>query len=284
MKEKRARVTIPAKEVVRELLTLAGERSRWVVVRHRSGGVWKTHELDVLETGHEGGTDATTAAVLALKRKYGVPPGSELPDWRIESWQTAAWVRPFLALLSFGGLRIGEARGMRWTSIDWRLSTMRVDNAVDRFNEVGELKTEAATRTVKMGPLLRNTLRAWFEACGEPEDGYLFPSVAGTPISYANIANRQLGPLWVRLAHAKPELRVLKPDGTPRISPHHLRHFAVSLWAEQGKKAEEISKLVGHADVTVTLRIYWHLFEKQVTEAEDEQLAAAELAVMGSRA
>jgi hypothetical protein len=32
---------------------------------------------------------------------------------------------------------------------------------------------------------------------------------------------------------------------------------------------------------TVTLRIDWHLFEKQVSEAEDEQLAAAELSVMG---
>jgi hypothetical protein len=195
MKEKRTRVTIPSKEIVREILALAGDRSRWAMVRHRENGVWKTLELVDVPAPAEGEADGTTSTVIALKRKYGVPLGAEIPDWKIESWQTAAWVRPFLALLSFGALRIGEARGMRWPSLDWRLSTMRVDNAVDRFDEEGELKTEAATRTVKMGPLLRNTLRAWFEACGEPEKGYLFPSGAGTPIGYPNIVNRQLVPL-----------------------------------------------------------------------------------------
>jgi integrase len=66
-----------------------------------------------------------------------------------------------------------------------------------------------------------------------------------------------------------------------RVSPHHLRHFAVSLWAAEGKTAAEIADRVGHKDATVTLRVYWHLFEQAESEDEDEQLAAAERSVFG---
>jgi hypothetical protein len=74
-REKRKKVTIPARDVVREVLALAADRTRWCIVRHRENGVWRTLELVDVPGASDDDADPTKSVVVGLKRKYGVPLG-----------------------------------------------------------------------------------------------------------------------------------------------------------------------------------------------------------------
>lgn len=41
---------------------------------------------------------------------------------------------------------------------------------------------------------------------------------------------------------------------------HDLRHFAVSLWIEQGFSIKEIMIFAGHSSIQMTMERYGHLF------------------------
>jgi len=41
---------------------------------------------------------------------------------------------------------------------------------------------------------------------------------------------------------------------------HDLRHFAVSLWIEQGFSIKEIMTFAGHSSIQMTMERYGHLF------------------------
>ena len=50
---------------------------------------------------------------------------------------------------------------------------------------------------------------------------------------------------------------------------HDLRHFAVSQLIAQGAKILQISRIAGHADPSITLKVYSHLFADGLAEAAD---------------
>ncbi len=47
----------------------------------------------------------------------------------------------------------------------------------------------------------------------------------------------------------------------PTYPPHSLRHFAVSLWIDQGASPKQVSEWAVHEDVAFTMRVYGHLFK-----------------------
>jgi len=63
---------------------------------------------------------------------------------------------------------------------------------------------------------------------------------------------------------------LLKLAGLPPIRPHDLRHGAASLWFALGVPAKTVSKLLGHANVSITLDLYTHVSEELEREAADQ--------------
>jgi integrase len=51
------------------------------------------------------------------------------------------------------------------------------------------------------------------------------------------------------------------------ITVHSLRHAAVSLLAARGLTTVEVATIVGHADSSVTAKVYSHLFDRTDVEA-----------------
>lgn len=258
-------VVIPQKEEVRVIVDAAGAGQSWVIVRERlEGRGWQTIYLaDVPPPIH-----VNTALSEARRLHTG--------DGRVmEAFTTPAWLRPMVVTLAFTGLRIGEVRALSWPNIDLEGGFVHVEQAVDQFNTLGSLKTMAARRTVPVGPFVINTLRSWKEVCPTSGLELVFPSRRGTPISYRNILQRNLHPLWIRLGQTD-------SLGNPRYTPHCFRHFSVSLWVEQGATPHQVAKWVGHEDPGFTMRLYAHLFEQKAKERD--RIAAAELDVMGGAA
>jgi integrase len=61
--------------------------------------------------------------------------------------------------------------------------------------------------------------------------------------------------------------RLLERAGLPPMRFHELRHAAASLLLAQGVGPKVIAEVLGHADVTVTLRVYAHLMPSAQQEA-----------------
>jgi integrase len=153
----------------------------------------------------------------------------------------------------------------------------------------------AGQRTVPIGPRLVRALKEWKASCPESEWKLVFPTSKGTVQSYANVVNRWLAPLLVQVGLGK-LVPVTNRDGTPKLqqarggpfveirpdglyTPHSFRHFAVSLWIDEGATAKQVSNWAGHEDVAFTMRVYGRLFKDKARERD--RIVAAEAAVLG---
>jgi integrase len=85
------------------------------------------------------------------------------------------------------------------------------------------------------------------------DNGILFPSRAGTPMHGHNLGD---------------DLETLcKKLGLPRITPHDMRHTAISLMIYAGMDIQQIANIVGHASAAFTLQRYAHIFKHQQVAA-----------------
>ena len=167
-------------------------------------------------------------------------------------------LRPLIVVAALCGLRASETRGLRWCDIDFDEGFVHVRQRADAFNEIGETKSSAGWRSVPMGPIVRNTLRQWRLICPKSPLELVFPTKRGSIQAQSNILKRHFKPLCRRLDI---EMRW-----------HDLRHFAVSLWIEQGFSVKEVVTFAGHSSVQMTMDRYGHLFP-----SPDHQRGMAEI-------
>ncbi|MFH1184350.1 MAG: site-specific integrase, partial [Chloroflexota bacterium] len=76
------------------------------------------------------------------------------------------------------------------------------------------------------------------------ENDLLFPSTTGTPFAKTDLQRD----FW----------SLLKAAGVKRIRFHDLRHTAASLMLNHGVPPLVVSKVLGHANASITLTIYAH--------------------------
>ena len=167
--------------------------------------------------------------------------------------------KPLLMVASLCGLRASETRGLRWSDVDFEEGLIHVRQRADAFNAFGEPKSAAGLRSVPTGPCVQNVLKRWKLACPPSPLDLVFPTRAGTVQSHSNILKR----------HFKP----LSREVGVQMRWHDLRHFAVSLWIEQGFSVKEVMTFAGHSSVQMTMDRYGHLFpspdhQRGMAEAE----------------
>jgi integrase len=250
-------VRIPEREVVRALLATAADVDVLLLIaRERTASGLRTIQVRRTDAAHP------IHALRAFRAEH--------PEALIDSFHAAPWLRPFLATMALAGLRIGEARGLDWRRV--RPEDLQVREAVDRYNVLDAVKTVAALRSVPVGPQLAAILANWKAKSGRA-GGLVYPSEKGTPIGYPNIVNRQLMPLQVALG-------IVAADGSPRWTAHSFRHFAVSLWIDEGAAIKQVSEWAGHESPEFTQRVYGHLFDAGRTDRR--AITAGELSVLGA--
>jgi integrase len=92
-------------------------------------------------------------------------------------------------------------------------------------------------------------------------------SDSSRPLSYFNF----------RVRGFEPALKAAGLNGTG-ITVHSLRHAAVSMFAWAGLTLVEVAAIVGHADPSVTAKVYSHLFESDDVHA---RVRAAQASLAG---
>jgi integrase len=153
--------------------------------------------------------------------------------------------KPHLIISALGGLRASELRGLRWQDVDFEKGFIHIRQRADAYNEMGEPKSRAGFRDIPAGPMVLNALRHWKLRCPKSELGLVFPAPRGGILQHTNTQVR------FRKLCAKVEVK---------MRWHDLRHFAVSLWIEQGFSIKEVMTFAGHASIQMTMERYGHLF------------------------
>jgi integrase len=168
--------------------------------------------------------------------------------------------RLMLATVLYTGLRISELLGLVWDDIDFAAGVIHVRAQLSRAHRGAPAqrvapKTPASVRDVPLVAQLARLLSAHKQASLFARgDEWVFATARGTPYGHRNVSRRALG----RAA----QLAGLNDDGWPPLRFHDLRHtFASHLIIDLGLDPAQVSRILGHARITITLDIYTHLFE-----------------------
>jgi integrase len=164
-------------------------------------------------------------------------------------------------LLGTVGLRWAEAVGLRVGAVDMLRRRIRVTSTLSEvdgtFHEVAP-KSHAA-RTVAVPAFVVEHLAPLL--AGKGRDDLVFATAAGTPLRSANFTRRTFVP-------------GCEAAGVDRLRVHELRHTAASLMIASGASVLAVAATLGHADPSLTLRIYGGLFRDELGDVADRMDAA----------
>lgn len=177
-----------------------------------------------------------------------------------EDWRT--WAE----FLVFSGVRISEGAGVRIRHLDLKRRRIRIEEAVVVINgrkvEQDHLKTdESEGRSIPLVTQVVDHLAELVE--GRRPDERIFTGRGGVSINRANYTRRQFRDAVVEI-------------GRPELTPHKLRHTAVSLAIRSGASPKAVAAIAGHADVSMTLNVYSHLFPDDLDLVSDRMEAHIE--------
>ena len=180
-----------------------------------------------------------------------------------------------LATLTFAGLRISELLSLRWQDVDLASGRLRV----------GEAKTDAGVRQVRLRPALREALVELKASRADvASSAYVFATSTGKRMGAENVRNRVLAGAVKR---ANKQLEEKGEVPLPKLTPHSLRRTFASVLYAIGEPPPVVMAEMGHTDAGLALRIYAQAMRS--SDQEKEQLRAlvegesvAETADMGT--
>jgi integrase len=188
--------------------------------------------------------------------------------------------RPLIATALYTGMRISELLGLAWSDVDFDAGMIHVRAQLSRPHRGSPAvrvapKTRAAVREIPLIPQLADVVQVHRASTTHNESAeWVFPSRAGTPLGHRNAQRRGLA----RAAR----MAGLENGRWPPLRFHDLRHtFASHLIVDLGLDVAQVSRILGHAQVTTTLSVYTHLFDKARHDAElNAQMAASAFAAL----
>jgi integrase len=173
-----------------------------------------------------------------------------------------------LLLAALTGARRGELCGLRWSDVDWKGSTLAISRSIYQTSDGGwgEKGTKThAVRRIGLDPVAVEALRrhqARAEAMADEagvdlaDDGFVF--------SFSPAGSEPLLPDLVTRRAAK-----LAKAGGVETHLHTLRHFAATQGIAAGFDAVTVSQRLGHADPSITLKVYSHAIEQRDRDLAD---------------
>lgn len=157
------------------------------------------------------------------------------------------------------GLRLREALGLRWRDVDLESRTVVVRAQLPRrradSEELLRPKSSSSRRTVAVSAGLADLMAALQARQAQERDfaegswrdrlGLVFTTSTGAPL-YGSQAREG----WLRAARRL---------GFAPIRIHDLRHTFATILLKRGVHPKLVSEMLGHADVSMTMRIYAHV-------------------------
>ncbi len=170
----------------------------------------------------------------------------------------------FLFILQTG-VRSSELRGLKWSDIDFgnRIIHIRRNVTYDSSNNkfiVGELKTNSGYRDIPMTGIVCELLTDIERNNAKKKTNVL--SFEFADHIFLNSNNR----LIPNSNYDSYLEKICNRAGIEKISMHTLRHTFATRCIESGMKPKTLQKILGHANISMTMDLYVH-----VTEDEKEK-------------
>lgn len=180
-----------------------------------------------------------------------------------------AYFWPLVHLLSYTGLREGEALALKWSDIDLENKRISIAKTVARIHGkqiIQSPKTKTSVRTVLIDNMTLSILKKWkkdqikiYFKNGkhfESDDNFVFTNESADWVQTQNFTR-----------YFK---RFIQDHGLKAITPHGLRHTHASLLFAAKVDPKSISDRLGHSSVKITLDLYTHIADEQRTDAIDK--------------
>lgn len=163
----------------------------------------------------------------------------------------------FFCIAFFMGMRKGEINALTWNDIqNGEISiTKSMNQKLSGGDKIGPPKNKSSVRTIQIPDALKRVLDDHYARCRKMDrfrDDY---NVCG---GIRALRDSSLSNANERFAAAA---------GVKVIRIHDFRHSHASYLISEGINIQEIARRLGHADVSVTLRTYAHLYPQESERA-----------------
>jgi phage integrase family protein len=207
-----------------------------------------------------------------VQRKGNFLTKEELKEFlKLAQTATLSYFFPLVHLMSYTGLRQGEALALKWSDIDFENKRITVNKTATRIKEKQTLqtpKTKNSKRVISIDPSTLSILKSWkkdqikiYFKNGkhfEGEENFIFTNQRAE---------------WVHIHNFIPYFKRFVTDHKLKpITPHGLRHTHASLLFSAGVEPKNISDRLGHSTVQITLDLYTHITEEQRTDTVEKLL------------
>lgn len=207
-----------------------------------------------------------------VQRKGNFLTKEELKEFlKLSQTTTLSYFFPLVHLMSYTGLRQGEALALKWSDIDFENKKITVNKTAARIKEKQTLqtpKTKNSKRVISIDSATLSILRSWkkdqikiYFKNGkhfEGDENFIFTNQQGEWVHIHNF-----------IRYFK---RFIADHKLKQITPHGLRHTHASLLFSAGVEPKNISDRLGHSTVQITLDLYTHITEEQRTDTVEKLL------------
>lgn len=204
------------------------------------------------------------------QRKGNFLTKEELKEFlRLAQTATLSYFFPLVHLMSYTGLRQGEALALKWSDIDFENKKITVNKTAVRIKEKQTLqtpKTKNSKRVISIDPATLSILKSWkkdqikiYFKNGkhfEGDENFIFTNQRGDWVHIHNF-----------IRYFK---RFIADNSLKPITPHGLRHTHASLLFSAGVEPKNISDRLGHSTVQITLDLYTHITEEQRSDTVEK--------------
>jgi integrase len=185
----------------------------------------------------------------------------------VEAEKTDTVLAIAVALAAITGARRGELCALRWSDIDWSKRTLTITRSLTVVNKV---VTEGPTKTHQRRDIAIDDALGAFLVRRHVEQRRYAETVgvilAADPFVLSRSADGLEPCLPDGLSH---QYQRLANDLGLATHFHELRHFSATTGIAGGADVRTVAGRLGHADPSVTLRVYAHALE-----ARDRDLAS----------
>jgi integrase len=147
------------------------------------------------------------------------------------------------------GMRLGELKGLQWSSIDWEERSLTVRHSRD---DRMKILVAPKNNRIRHIPLHIDVYEFLYRS--KKDTGYVFVDTDGQPFDEKRLSRRLAA--------------VRKKAGLRHFGWHALRHTFASHLVMRGVPLTAVKELMGHADVATTMR-YAHLDSSTLRAAID---------------
>ncbi len=178
----------------------------------------------------------------------------------------------YIYFLTYTGVRRGEGMALTWENVNLDRGTAFVAATVVKPKNglmSKRPKTRRAVRTIDLDPgtvevLKEHRARQIESGISDGHSGLVFPGVSGE---------------WMKPTTMDRDLKQLASRvGAGKLTFHDFRHFHATMLLQAGQSVVVVSQRLGHADPSITLRIYGHVltgWQKEAAQAFAEAMEAA---------